>query len=621
MLNAERNHVDALENESPTLTNAEVAFRGYAPPTSSTTYTPNQFFDMVLPNSSRGCIRLVAYLIRKTLGWSDAHGNPQNPEATISYRELEAHAGIGRGRVKEAIDEAIANRYVECLRFGKPHRTGDAGYSALYSLKWGRQDRYVSDPDEFDGFFAGNGNLTHIPNQFFDFTIPSETLAVVKVVGVIIRNTIGFQTKFGFRRQEASLSFSDIMHRAAIGSRTTLSGAIKSAVEGKHIRVVSQGVFDTNAGLESRAAVYGVNWSDEFPVADQARTKSASKRGARRPQTTPELDRGMTSESGPAKASTSGPESPPDLDWQEPRNWTAIKTTSLNNSSKQHQSAGCGRGETDEENILARLLAEGIEQRTAERLVRRYPAEKVRRQLDWIPLRHVKASRTGLLIRAIENDMAEPERKAIGNPRGRVFAAHYYAEIGGNRGTPLAQPSEEEARVASDFLDQIGSQGKDAELGRSFARHVLTRSKSGKFMPQSLVLAMRLHADSFASSQIRCSGNAGNSGNALRQASRQSSYRSFVRSEVNRLFEDLALRSAFEADIASRLESCRRLSERGFEMLRKELETQDGRCQLFQEFLLKHNPNLIPDFSKWDAQNRIQIRNVPQSEDVQRVRA
>ncbi|MFX9031543.1 hypothetical protein ABTN13_20795, partial [Acinetobacter baumannii] len=70
------------------------AFQGYAPPTSSTTYTPNQFFDVVLPRASRGCLRLVAYLIRKTLGWSDEHGNPQNPEATVTYRELIEKAGI-----------------------------------------------------------------------------------------------------------------------------------------------------------------------------------------------------------------------------------------------------------------------------------------------------------------------------------------------------------------------------------------------------------------------------------------------------------------------------------------------------------------------------------------------
>lgn len=46
---------------------------------------------------------------------------------------------------------------------------------------------YVTDPDEFQDFFAGNGNLTHIPNDFFDYTIPNEPLAIIQVVGVIAR--------------------------------------------------------------------------------------------------------------------------------------------------------------------------------------------------------------------------------------------------------------------------------------------------------------------------------------------------------------------------------------------------------------------------------------------------
>jgi hypothetical protein len=103
-----------------------------------------------------------------------------------------------------SVDVGLIVSRVAVGRSGAAHREG------------GRQDRYVTDTDEFDGFFAGNGNLTHIPNEFFDHTIPRETLAVVKIVGVIIRNTIGFQTKFGFRRLEAALSFSDIMRKAAI---------------------------------------------------------------------------------------------------------------------------------------------------------------------------------------------------------------------------------------------------------------------------------------------------------------------------------------------------------------------------------------------------------------------
>ena len=63
---------------------AVLSFSGFKPPTSNTTYTPNQFFDVVVPNFSRGVVRIVAYLIRKTLGWCDANGNPQEEQIQFS---------------------------------------------------------------------------------------------------------------------------------------------------------------------------------------------------------------------------------------------------------------------------------------------------------------------------------------------------------------------------------------------------------------------------------------------------------------------------------------------------------------------------------------------------------
>lgn len=45
-----------------------LTFHNFKPPTSNTTYTPNQFFDVVIPHFSRGVVRIVAYLLRKTLG-------------------------------------------------------------------------------------------------------------------------------------------------------------------------------------------------------------------------------------------------------------------------------------------------------------------------------------------------------------------------------------------------------------------------------------------------------------------------------------------------------------------------------------------------------------------------
>ena len=75
------NLADVGENQAPT------RFAGFALPTSNTTYTPNQFFDVCLPHQSRGVVRLVGYMIRKTLGWCDAHGNPQEQIIPVSYQD------------------------------------------------------------------------------------------------------------------------------------------------------------------------------------------------------------------------------------------------------------------------------------------------------------------------------------------------------------------------------------------------------------------------------------------------------------------------------------------------------------------------------------------------------
>src|SRR5579872_2736600 len=91
-------------------------FLGFQPPTSNTTYTPNQFFDVCLRHGSRGVVRLVAYLIRKTLGWCDANGNPQEEQIRASYRELIEKAGISRGMLRRALNEAVSASLIECVK-------------------------------------------------------------------------------------------------------------------------------------------------------------------------------------------------------------------------------------------------------------------------------------------------------------------------------------------------------------------------------------------------------------------------------------------------------------------------------------------------------------------------
>jgi hypothetical protein len=226
----------------------------------ATRRTP-QFFDVCLPYSSRGVVRLVGFLIRKTLGWCDENGHPQAERHTVSYADFEA-AGISRDMIRLALDEAIAGHFIKCVRNPKSKSAGKTAVSGLYELQWDERGEYVKDPKRFRGFFAGEGNRTYIPNQFFDVLVPTEPLAVIKVVGSVIRFSIGFQNKWGHRRKNVALSYRHIQNYSLLKDRRTLVGAIKIALESNYIERVEDGFFDPDAGRLSKAAVYAVKWLD-----------------------------------------------------------------------------------------------------------------------------------------------------------------------------------------------------------------------------------------------------------------------------------------------------------------------------------------------------------------------
>lgn len=607
------------------------AFQGYSLPTSSTTYTPNQFFDVVLPNASRGCLRLVAFLIRKTLGWSDENGNPQNPDATISYRELIDKAGISRGAIKDAIQEALDKRFIECLRFGQPHRPEVEGFSALYSLKWDEQERYTTKPEEFDGFYAGNGNLTHIPNDFFDYTIPNEPLAVVQVIGVIIRNTIGFQTKFGFRVQEVSLSFTDIMRRTGINSRATVSKALKVAVEDCHIRRVHEGVFDPHAGLESRATVYAIRWNDgesaraegaspaiEFEPEHAIGSKSEpenSRQNRPQKQSVQKVNRENGSKSESGNGSKSGPGTVQKVDREAFKKRTGIETTILNNTPKQQQTTEgrVAEGGVSLSLLTGKLIAEGIEPDTAARLAQTYPSERILRQIEWLPKRtnRIRSSKTGFLIRAIERDIPLHGVQTSEHTPGQDFAAYFYAELAGNHDDPTVKPSLEDIELSQDYLRRLPESEAASVLGRAFASQVQLKEKGRTSPIRTLALALRRYGDEFYATKLgQGTQNRTKSisdARARHENQLRAKYEAYTQAEIDRSSTDADVTRAFEEFSEKKLASRRRMSDRAYKMLQEELDTEKGRREFFLEFLSQTRPGTVLTFWDWDAK----INNEP----------
>jgi hypothetical protein len=218
-------------------------------------------------------VRLVGYIVYRTFAWSDRDGRPMSEQDKVSYRELIEKAGISRGALKEAIEQAIRGNLLQCVRQGRPSQAGIDAESSVFELKW-HDGEYCTDPASFQGFFEGAGNRTYIPNQFFTRVLANEPLSVLKVVGSIIRFSIGFEVKRGFRRQQAALSYADIQRYSKIGSRQDLASALKHALASNFVQQLEPGHFDPNAGRTSKAAVYGLKWATDARNSERTGSKS-----------------------------------------------------------------------------------------------------------------------------------------------------------------------------------------------------------------------------------------------------------------------------------------------------------------------------------------------------------
>ncbi len=368
-------------------TAGQMGFAGFKPPTSNTTYTPNQFFDVVMPNASRGCLRIVAYLIRKTLGWCDAHGNPQREQIEVPYAELIRKAGLSRDVIRSALNEGVSKNFIICVREGRKASAGDSGESALYALKWDASSHYARSLEEFAGFYEGEGYRTDIPNEFFDRLIPLENHALIKVVGSIIRYSIGFQAKHGRRRQQATLAYSQIMKASGLASRPTLAGAIRVAIRKNYIVRLDPGYFSAN--LEKRrSATYAVRWSDGFHAS--AEPAEGSREIAPAGLWIKQSGNDTSSPPGQSEIHTSTSR---EMTPAGQSGFHTIETKHLNEKQKR---------------VADLLRKEGFESKTVAEMVARNPLEVIEQQLEWIGLRNATRSRTGLLRRAIEGDWPKP---------------------------------------------------------------------------------------------------------------------------------------------------------------------------------------------------------------------
>ena len=249
----------------------ENQFRGFPEFRSNVLYCPKQFFTVVVPHSSVNCIRVVAHMLRKTLGWVDENGDPLQEQHAFSYRDLEQAAGVSHSRLGEALDDALKFNFIRRVQKARMQIQGVAAKSAAYEVRWDDQ-RYTDSSEEFQGFYlrphyidsSGQDRTgrKNIPNIFFDHVIKNENRRVIRLVGTLLWYSIDWG-KGGERRTTVRRSIRDLVELTQL-TRANVSRALDEAIENGYIERVEPGVFDLAGNHQGSITVYGVRWTKNY---------------------------------------------------------------------------------------------------------------------------------------------------------------------------------------------------------------------------------------------------------------------------------------------------------------------------------------------------------------------
>ena len=595
-------------------------FPGFPDFRSNVTFVPLQFFTIVLPHRSRGCVRLVGFMIRRLLGWVDTDGNPTHTQLEFSYRDLMQGAGLSRDAIAEALTEAQEHRLIECVRAPRPDRPGQAALSGIYTLRW--HDDYTNAPAAFMGFCrreavpatddnagrpvtAAKVARKNIPNAFFDYLLRRERLSLARVVGVMLFRSIQWGPG-GERKVPVCLSISELSLLTRT-SRRHVHEAVQEAMSRGYLERVQEGRFDPDAGAQSHAATYRIRWTSQ-PVAPVAAPTPPEITLAMGGQTSPypisdRSEKGYADAVGKGERHQSGKENG---DQSEMGNDISIKRSIKNNTTaagKDHAPEAPSHPAAVVSGVMARLVEAGFDAPTVGHLVRQRPADVIQRQLDWLPLRRACTNRLGLLRRAIESDWPKPdgdgsyESVPSQHALGGMFARHYEAAF-----HQLPQPpttsSPKEAAHATEFLRRLDVDATEltaAELGKRFGEFARARAPAKPW----LVWVLRIHGDAFVQRTRQSSKRALQVSEADSRRAREEkfhpAYLGYLRAvETAIQHEQPALYAAFEAqreDTALRLN----LSERA----RALLASEKARLSAFGDFIREQGVRVL-DFWEWD---------------------
>lgn len=597
-------------------------FEGFQNFRANVTFVPRQFFTVVIPSSSRGTVRVVGYALRRILGWVDRNGEPTRTQLRFTYRELIDHAGVSRDSIAAALKEAIERRFLVCIQEPGPDSAGRQGQSGVYELCWDKDGPYTDDPGKFRGFYYPEATVVeeirdgvrshrpksarkNIPNAFFDYLLPQEPLSVIRTVGTLMFYSIEWGPA-GERQVNVAKSISSLSSLARM-SRHHVHRAIVEARRQGYIVQVDGGCFDPAAARKSKPATYAIRWMTEPgmqtsipPVGKGEReTEDRSKRVNGQP-----VGNGARDRSEKANGERS-----------EKVNDISIKTGIL----KTNTAAAVGGvgGEVKTGTLLrsasfAALREVGFDESAARRLAANYPADVIRRQIEWLPLRRSRHSRLGLLRRAIEQDWAKPDHGQIGDDAhrmARVFASHYYAGYHGFSGEAQTPPLDRDVETAAAFILRLlaidPSPTRIPEWGRRFGRLVRSRHSSGSGAPTFLWLTLVAYGDLFLHELQGHRRNRSEAGEAkareLYMARYRSAYLDFLRVEESQLRRDRPdLGAAFDTH---RDELRRKMTGAAVHTPATWLarfDSEESWLTGFADFFARHPEHPVPDFWEWN---------------------
>jgi len=589
-------------------------FPGFPDFRANVTFVPIQFFTIVLPNCSRGVVRVVGYALRKLLGWVDEHGNPTREQLQFTYRELIEQAGISRGAIGETLKEAVDGHLLRCVESPSPHLAGETAQSGVYELCWDAAGRYTDDPAQFRGFYYPEAALVeereggevvprpkaarkNIPNAFFDVLLSREPLSVIRVVGALLFYSIQWGAG-GERKVPVTRSITELSRLTRL-SRQHVHEAVLEARQRGYIEQVEAGCFDPAAGQGSEPATYGIRW-----VIGVATTVPESERfkkvyGA-------SVQKGVREQfnkvNGERFKKVNGI-----------RIKTELKTET---TTAAPGPAAPGTAMAAAESALELLKQTGFDEPTARQLAGKCFLEVIQRQVQWLPLRNITRNRLGLLRRAIEQDWPKPEGapQDDGQRLGHVFASHYYAAYHGYTGEAATEPFPKDAQAAARFVERLlareGNESVVPEWGRQFGCLMRQKHHGDVKARPNLSFAIVLHGDEFLRTVER--GRSARARNALekshaaRHAALRIEYLTYLR-----LAERDAQQTApgFYAAFAQERDRTRRAMTGGLfqaapETLAK-FDSEESRLLAFAEFFRHHPQRPVLDFAQWDNQQNL----------------